>query len=118
MSRWLARLRPWLALALLVATVVALGWLSQRYTVETTTAAAGELELGPASQRLLERFDGPVQLTAFLPPDSDLRGHVSRLLSAYRAAKPDLRFDVVAPKAETEMVRDVGGARRGEVIVG
>lgn len=117
MSRWLARLRPWLALALLVATVVALGWLSQRYTVEATTAAAGELELGPASQRLLERFDGPVQLTAFLPPDSDLRDHVSRLLAAYRAAGPDLRFDVVDPKARPELVRELAVTRRGEVVV-
>lgn len=117
MNRWLRALRPWLAVAALVAGVAVLGGLSQRYSVDTAVAASGELQLGEASRRLLQRFDEPVQVTAFIGDDAALREHVTRLLSAYRSVKSDLRFQVVDPKARPELVRELAVTRRGEVVV-
>ncbi|MBA1149626.1 GldG family protein, partial [Ectothiorhodospiraceae bacterium WFHF3C12] len=117
MSILLRRLRLWLGIATLLAAVVTLGWLSQRYPLQVHVAAAGELELGEASRRLLAHFEEPVRITAFVDPGSALRGHISRLLSTYRSAKADLQFDIVDPDQRPELVRELAVTRRGEVVV-
>lgn len=110
-------LRLVLVIVVLTAAVLGLGWLSQRHPVHVDISAAGELTLSDASRRLLERFEEPVQVTAFLDDEAALRDHVSRLLAAYRQAKPDLRVDIVDPKARPELVRELAVTRRGEVVV-
>lgn len=117
MRRLLPGLRLVVAVAALLAAVLLAGWFSQRHVYQVRLAAAGELELSDASRRLLERFEGPVQLTAFLDEDAALRDHVARLLAAYREARPDLRFDLVDPQARPELVRELAVTRRGEVVV-
>lgn len=114
---WLQGLRTPVLVLLLLSGAVALGWLAQRYAVSVDVGAGGELQLSTTSRRLLARLDGPVQVTVFLPADSELRGRTERLLDAYRAAKPDMGYRVVDPKSRPELVRKLGVTRRGEAVI-
>lgn len=117
MTRLLRRLRGITAVALLVAAAAGAGWLAERHPLSLRVAAAGELTLSQASRRLLERFEGPVRITAFVPEEAALRAHVGRLLAAYQQARPDLRYELVAPQQRPELVRELAVTRRGEVVL-
>jgi len=117
MGGWLRRLRTPVMVLALLAVAAGLGWLAQRHALAVDVGGGGDLQLSQASRRLLGRLDGPVQVTVFLPADSELRGRTEQLLKRYQAAKADLDFRLVDPKAKPELVRKLGVTRRGEAVV-
>ncbi len=117
-ARLRLRVQHALFVALWTALVVLAGWLAQEYSREFDWTAGGRNTLSEVSQRVVERLQAPVEITAYARPDEMLRKRIEDLVARYRRARPDafeLRF--VNPDREPERVRELGIRFDGTLVV-
>ncbi len=117
-SRLRLRVQHALFVVLWTALVVLAGWLAQEYKREFDWTAGGRNTLSEVSQRVVERLQAPVEITAYARPDEMLRKRIEDLVARYRRARPDafeLRF--VNPDREPERVRELGIRFDGTLVV-
>lgn len=103
--------------ALFLAAVGLLAWLSTRYNLQVDWTAGGRNTLSGASQTLLGRLEGPVRMTAYAREDEVLRGQIRDLVGRYQRQKPDIGLEFVNPDAVPDQVRELGITFDGEVLV-
>lgn len=106
-----------LASVLAVSLSVVLAWASTTLSLSWDWTAAGRHTLAPASRVLLEKFDGPVTVTAFVAPEPKLRRAVEDLVARYRRLKPDLELQFVDPRQAPAQVRALDIAAGGELVL-
>ena len=117
-ARLRLRVQHALFVALWTALVVLAGWLAQEYSREFDWTAGGRNTLSEVSQRVVERLQAPVEITAYARPDEMLRKRIEDLVARYRRARPEafeLRF--VNPDREPERVRELGIRFDGTLVV-
>jgi len=73
-----------LFLVLLLAVLIAGGWLIARHDRYWDWTAVGANTLTPESLAILARLDGPLRATVFADPASPLGKGIERLLARYR----------------------------------
>ena len=66
---------------------------------------------------MLARLDGPVEITSYASPQSDLRQTVAGFLQRYQAVKPDLRLRFVDPQQDPAAMRELGITVDGALII-
>ena len=106
-------------LLLLLSIIGLLGWLSQRYSLETDLTANQRNTLSEASLKLLQNMPEAVRITAFAR-DSELlptRRKIRELVERYQRHKPDIQLQFVDPNTEPDRVRSEGISVDGELIV-
>lgn len=113
------RLQTWTFVVLFLTVIGLLAWLSTRYNYQADWTASGRHTLSEASATLLEKLEGPVNITSFSRPDdlSGLRKRTTELVSRYQRLKPDLELDFVDPDESPELVRQQGITLDGELVV-
>lgn len=116
-SRLRVRLENMLFVALFLAVVGLLAWLSTRYNFQADWTAAGRNTLSVASQTLLDRLEGPIQITAYARENPVLRSHIKELVERYRRHKPDMAISFINPDTVPDQVRELGVTVDGELIV-
>jgi ABC-type uncharacterized transport system involved in gliding motility auxiliary subunit len=104
-------------MALFLAAVGLLAWLSTRYHAQIDWTAGGRNTLSDASRVLLGRLDGPVRITAYATEDGVLRDRIRDLVERYRRHKADIALELVNPEAAPDQVRELGIAVDGELLV-
>lgn len=110
-------LRSWaLALGAVLGAVV-LGWVSTDAPGRWDWTDAGRHTLSPASRALITRFDGPIEITAFVAPDPQTRRAVADLVDRFREAKADLILQFVDPKQHPDQARAADVAAGGELVL-
>ncbi|KAA3626996.1 MAG: ABC transporter [Proteobacteria bacterium] len=116
-TRLKLRLESYLFIALLLAAVGLLGWLSTRHGFESDWTASGRNSLSDASRQLLTSLDQPLRITAFARPDEMLRGRIEDLINRYRRVKSDLQLEMVNPDTAPQRVRELDVTVDGTLLV-
>lgn len=118
-SRRRLRLQGTIFLALFLGAVALLAWLSTRYAWQADWTAAGRSSLSEASIGVLERFEGPVEITAFAREGSALssRDTIDELVGRYRRQYPDLHLRFVNPDTAPGLTRRLGIEDEGELVI-
>lgn len=117
-SRRRIRLQNVLFYALFLTVVGLLAWLSTRYKVEADWTAGGRNTPSEATIALAKTIKGPVTVTAFVTSANEAaRKEVKQLVGRYQRYKSDLALKFVNPDTEPALVRQMGIAVDGELIV-
>jgi len=116
-TRRATRIQNALFLVLFLAAVGMLAWLSTRYSFTADWTASGRNTLSAASSELLERLDGPVNVTAFANEDESVRRAIRDLLARYQRHKRDITLDFVNPDLQPARVRELGIRVNGELLI-
>ncbi len=116
-TRRATRIQNALFLVLFLALVGMLAWLSTRYSFTADWTASGRNTLSAASSELLNRLDGPVDVTAFANEDESARRAIRDLLARYQRHKRDIRLDFVNPDLQPARVRELGIRVNGELLI-
>ncbi|WP_295390365.1 GldG family protein [uncultured Thiodictyon sp.] len=102
---------------LLLACVIAAGWLLARDGQYWDWTGAGTNSLSPESAAILKRLDSPLRATVFIDPQDPLGKAIERLLAPYRRAAPGLKVRFVDPQRFPEQARDAKVSRAGQIML-
>ncbi|MFK7890832.1 MAG: GldG family protein [Granulosicoccus sp.] len=102
---------------LLVATVLAVLWFTQRYTVAWDLTANQRHSLSPTTVAVLESSSLPVNLIAVLGPDPQQRQALIDLVARFQAIKPDISLAFINPETSPAQARALNAAPGGELIL-
>lgn len=103
---------------LLILVLLAAGlWSTARLGGEWDLSASARHSLSDTSRSVLDRLEGPVSLTAFVPDDPELRRALSELVNRYRQHYPDISLQILDAKQEAEEVRRLDIPASGAVEV-
>ncbi len=94
-----------------------LGWLSTRYPWELDWTHNGRHTLSEASQEVLSRMTGPIEITAYARDEVNLREVIKKIVARYQRVKPDITLRFVNPDAVPDEVRNLGVSINGEMII-
>jgi hypothetical protein len=100
---------------LLIACVLLLAKVSDRYSWRWDLTVQQSHSLSASAQRALDALQAPLEISAFIPEYPVQRAEISKLLAPYLAhpTRPSLRF--VDPVAEPVLTRESGVTRHGEL---
>ena len=93
---------------LFVLVIGLLAWLSVRYPLQGDWTVNGRNTLSVASQTLLARMDGPIQVTAYVREQPALRDAIARVIGRYQRYKSDLTLHFVNPDLLPDRARELG----------
>lgn len=116
-SRLRLRLENISFVVLFITAAGLLAWLSTRYHLQADWTASGRHTLSIASQEVLKRLDGPVELTSYERGEPGLREKIEAFVERYRRHKPDMTLRFVNPDTVPDRVRELGITANGEVII-
>ena len=103
---------------LVVITLAAAGlWLSHLSPLEWDLSVDSRHTLSATSRQVLERLEGPVEITAFISDDADMRRAVSALIGMYEHHYPDIKLAFVDLGESLDEVRELGIPASGAVRV-
>jgi ABC-type uncharacterized transport system involved in gliding motility auxiliary subunit len=111
------RLNELLTPLLLVLLLSLLGWLSQRFPLQWDWTRNGSNSLSEISLRVLQRIEGPLEITAYAAELPNLRNQISRFIALYQHHKPDLALHFVDPLQYPEETRRQGISLNGELLL-
>ncbi len=112
-----SRLNSLVTLLLIVCLTILLAWLSVRYQTQMDWTQSGRHTLSHASQEVLDRMQGPVEITAYAREDVALRQAVEKVVGRYQRLKTDITLHFVNPDAVPDEVRNAGVSVNGELLV-
>jgi hypothetical protein len=95
--------------------VILLGWLSLRFAWQWDWTRNGGNSLSETSIRVLERTEGPLEITAYAPELPALRDKIRRFIALYQYQKPDLKLRFVDPFEHPDETRRQGISLSGEL---
>jgi ABC-type uncharacterized transport system involved in gliding motility auxiliary subunit len=116
-SRFGLRLQGVIAVALFVAIVGLLGYLSHRYDRRFDWTASGRNSLSDASRQVLAKLPEPVTVTAFVRPNPELRSNIDDLLQRYATASHKFTVSYVNPDQAPARVKELGIRADGTVVL-
>ena len=112
-----SRLNSLVTLLLIVCLTILLAWLSVRYQTQMDWTQSGRHTLSHASQEVLDRMEGPVEITAYAREDAALRQAVEKIVGRYQRLKTDITLHFINPDAFPDEVRNAGISVNGELPV-
>jgi ABC-type uncharacterized transport system involved in gliding motility auxiliary subunit len=112
-----SRLNSIIMVLLVLSLAVLLAWLSVRYQTQMDWTESGRHTLSHASQEVLSRIEGSVEITAYAREDGNLRQAVEKIVSRYQRLKPDVSLRFVNPDAVPDEVRNAGITVNGELLL-
>ena len=112
----LARAAHALRLLVALACALAAAWYTSQAPVSRDLTRAQTHTLSPASIAVLETFDAPIEVTAYLPQNAATREQVEHLIDRYRRQRPTITLEFIDPVGEPERVR-ADEIRVGELVL-
>jgi len=116
-SRRQSRINSIVMLLLILSLTGLLAWLSVRYQTQMDWTQSGRHTLSHASQEVLVRLEGPVEITAYAREDAVLRQTVEKIVGRYQRLKPDIQLHFINPDAVPDEVRSAGVSVNGEMLL-
>lgn len=105
---------------LTLMTLVTLGltlYLGQHHNIQWDWSQSGRNQLHPHSQALLQRLDGPLRITAFVPDHPVQRAAIRELLDRYREQHPATELVFTDPSQHPEQARKLGIQHTPQLLV-
>lgn len=100
---------------LFLAAIGLLGWLSQRYAHQFDWTAGARHSLSEPSLKVLQLFDGPLQIKAYAREDKALREAIADQVDRFQRHKPDLTLTFINPDTQPDQTREQGIQALGEM---
>lgn len=118
-SRRELRIQGWIFTILFIAVIGLLGWLSNRYNKEFDWTATGRHTLTEASRTVLQKLDGPVNITSYASgtDQGPVRQRVRDALKRYEKETDKIQLHFVDPMTNPEKTRELGIRSDGEMIL-
>ncbi len=116
-SRFKFRLDNALFYLLFIGFIGILGWATQHYSFEADWTASQRNSLSESSIALLEKLEGPIEITAYVREGGVLPDRIKALVARYQRIKPDIQLHIVNPDKRPEQVRELGITMDGELII-
>ena len=116
-SRRQSRINSIVMLLLILSLTGLLAWLSVRYQTQMDWTQSGRHTLSHASQEVLVRLEGPVEITAYAREDAVLRQTVEKIVGRYQRLKADIKLHFVNPDTVPDKVRSAGISVNGEMLL-
>lgn len=110
-----ARLQNLLFHLLLGIAVLLAGWLGTHHNWVWDWSDNARNSLSPASIRLLEKLESPLEITAFVPGEPRLRRQIRDIVERYRRHRPDIILNFVDPSQNPALTRKLGIRVSGEM---
>lgn len=111
-------LQGWSFTILFLVIAGLLGWISTRYNKEFDWTATGRHTLSEASVKVLEKLEGPVNITSYASgtDQSPIRQRVKDILKRYEKRTDKFHLTFVDPMTNPEQTRELGIRSDGEMI--
>jgi gliding motility-associatede transport system auxiliary component len=116
-SRILLRLQGLTFSLLFSASIGLLAWLSTQYVYQADWTAGARNTVSADTRKLLAELDQPVQITAFVRDEGNLRRQIRDLVGSYQRFKGDISLEFINPDTAPEQVRELGIRSGGELRV-
>ncbi len=107
----------WLFIVLLLVAAGLLVALSRSYHTSWDMSLNARNSLSAGSTEFLRKLPGPVTITAYASPKSDIARSIQDFLTPYQRVKPDIRLDFVDPTEQPQLARAAGVQMSGEMVV-
>jgi len=105
------------SVVLFLLVVALLMSLSRAYHVQFDWTATHRNTLSAASAEVVQRLEGPLQITAFARDNRDLRARIEDLVGRYQRAQPLITLAWVDPDREPGRTREAGIKFDGELLI-
>ncbi|SFU73800.1 ABC-type uncharacterized transport system involved in gliding motility, auxiliary component [Nitrosomonas eutropha] len=116
-SRW----QNDLFIALFLVLTGVLGYLALEFRTQWDLSQNNRNSLSQASIDILQKFDGPVQITVYATQQDlqlgDIRGIISNFVSVYQRIKPDLILNFIDPVEQPQQAQSAGVRLNGEIVI-
>jgi ABC-type uncharacterized transport system involved in gliding motility auxiliary subunit len=115
------RLRSGVFTVLFLVLVGSLGYLALEFRMHWDISQNGRNSLSQASVDILQKLDGPVQVTVYATPQDlqlgDIRGIIRNFISVYQRIKPDMALQFIDPVEEPQLAQSAGIKLNGEIVI-
>lgn len=106
---------------LLLLLVILLGYLAAQNRLQWDLSQNARNSLSEASQEILQKLQGPVQVTAYATEQhvqaGDIRKIINDFIALYQRVKPDLSLTFIDPIEQPKLAQEAGVHVNGEMIV-
>jgi ABC-type uncharacterized transport system involved in gliding motility auxiliary subunit len=107
----------WVFILLLLLAAGLLVALGRFYYASWDVSLNGRNSLSAGSTQFLKKLAGPVNITAYASPKSDIARSIQDFLTPYQRIKPDIRLSFVDPTEQPQLARAAGVQMSGEMVV-
>lgn len=114
------RIQNALFIALFIAILGLVAWLSNIYSLDLDLTANERNSLSDASLLLAERMEGPVTILCFLPDSANAqsaRKGISELIGRYQKANNNIQLRFIDPQTQPDLVRAENITNQGEILI-
>lgn len=110
-----------LFVVLLLLLVVLLGYLALETRKQWDISQNGRNSLSQASHNVLQKLDGPIEVTAYATDQDaqfgNLRQIITDFVALYQRVKPDITLTFVNPVENPTLAKDAGVTVNGEMVI-
>ena len=106
---------------LLLLLVILLGYFAAQNRLQWDISQNARNSLSEASQEILQKLQGPVQVTAYATEQhieaGDIRKIINDFVALYQRVKPDLFLTFIDPIEQPKLAQEAGVQMNGEMVV-
>ena len=106
-----------LFVVLFLILVFLLGFLSYRYHASQDVTQGNRNTLTEGSANVLKQMEGPINITAYVVKDNDVRKYINKFVERYQRVKPDIHLSFVSPTEEPKATQEAGVKSEMELVV-
>ncbi|AEJ02393.1 ABC-type uncharacterized transport system [Nitrosomonas sp. Is79A3] len=119
--RWHHLIQNGVFVILLLLLVILLGYLAAQTRLQWDVSQNGRNSLSEASVEILQKLQGPVQVTAYATEQhaqlGDIRKIIADFVALYQRVKPDLSLAFIDPVAQPILTQEADVQVNGEIVI-
>lgn len=119
--RWHYLIQNGVFVILLLLLVILLGYLAAQTRSQWDVSQNGRNSLSEASVEILQKLQGPVQVTAYATEQhaqlGDIRKIIADFVALYQRVKPDLSLTFIDPVAQPILTQEADVQVNGEMVI-
>lgn len=119
--RWHYLIQNGVFVILLLLLVILLGYLAAQTRLQWDVSQNGRNSLSEASVEILQKLQGPVQVTAYATEQhaqlGDIRKIIADFMALYQRVKPDLSLTFIDPVAQPILTQEADVQVNGEMVI-
>lgn len=116
-TRYTLAFHHWVFIVLLLVLAGLLITLSRSHYTSWDVSLNARNSLSAGSTAFLKKLAGPVNITAYASPKSDIAKSIQDFLTPYQRAKADIKLSFVDPTEQPQLARAAGIQMTGELVV-
>jgi len=119
--RWHYLIQNGVFVILLLSLIILLGYLAAQTRLQWDVSQNGRNSLSEASIEILQKLQGPIQVTAYATEQhaqlGDIRKIIADFVALYQRVKPDLSLTFIDPVAQPILTQEADVQVNGEMII-